>query len=950
MKKYLSFTLILIIFNSVFAQDSKKLLTHDDILKWNRITEKEISNNGNYIAYTIAPWKGDKTLKISDKKGNEVYSAICAQKPEFTYDSELLIFTIKQAEDIIRQLKLKKTKKEDMPEDKLGTYNLKNSTLDTVHNIKSYQLPFEWSGWIAWQSESIKLKDINEDAPKDSTEGKKEKTKKENKKNGYPLTLRNLNTGGLKVFPFVTDYIFAEDIKYIAFISTGDDKEFIAGISLYDLTNDQLTKVISGKGTYKQLVINPSATKLAFLADTTQTIKKIKTYKLYYWTRSGETEKIIDNQNLAFPENWAINETGKLFFSENEKRLFFGTSLKKAEKDTTILEEDIPVVDVWHWNEPILQTQQIINKKKDLKKSYLAVYHIDSEQIIQLEKENHTGITLIDKGNSNYILASSYLPYAVQSMWGGWPRHQDIYLIDIMTGNSKMIKEDLRARPEVSPKGNYLFWYLPQDSSWYTYKIDIGKEFKITEPHLIKAANELNDVPSLPYQYGSAGWLTNDKAILIYDRFDIWKVDPENKLKAQNITKTGRSNKISYRLIDFKNIQNRKRARKLKTKYFEEAIDPNSSLFLTGHNEITRADAYYSLSLKSNSLKALIVGNFYLGEPIKAIDSDVFIYSKENFELFPDLLISEKSFKKSIRLSNANPQQKNYKWGTAELYSWTSLDGKKLEGILCKPANFNPNKKYPMIVNFYSKSSQGLYKHRIPEPHRSTIDYHYYTSKGYIIFNPDIYYKEGYPGEDAYNCIMPGITALINKGFIDEKRIGAQGHSWGGYQVAYLATRTNIFAAIESGAPVVNMFSAYGGIRWNSGLNRSFQYEHGQSRIGKNIWEAPQRYFENSPLFTMDKVQTPILIMHNDADGYVPWYQGIEFFIALRRLKKPAWLLNYSGSDHWPLKVKDKHDFQIRMAQFFDHYLNGKPMPKWMKEGIPAVDKGIKLGYELEKN
>ncbi len=256
-----------------------------------------------------------------------------------------------------------------------------------------------------------------------------------------------------------------------------------------------------------------------------------------------------------------------------------------------------------------------------------------------------------------------------------------------------------------------------------------------------------------------------------------------------------------------------------------------------------------------------------------------------------------------------------------------------------------------MIVNFYEKSSQGLYDHRVPELGRSTIGYHYYTSNGYVIFNPDVYYEDGYPGESAFNCVMPGVTALIEDGFIDRDRIGAQGHSWGGYQVAYLATRTDLFAAIESGAPVVNMFSAYGGIRWWSGLNRAFQYEHTQSRIGATIWEAPLRYLENSPLFTMDKVTTPILIMANDADGHVPWYQGIEYFVALRRLQKPVWMLNYTGEPHWPQQFKNKKDFQIRMSQFFNHYLKDAPQPMWMKEGVPVIKKDFDLGYELiEKN
>ncbi|MFO8241177.1 MAG: prolyl oligopeptidase family serine peptidase [Dissulfuribacterales bacterium] len=320
------------------------------------------------------------------------------------------------------------------------------------------------------------------------------------------------------------------------------------------------------------------------------------------------------------------------------------------------------------------------------------------------------------------------------------------------------------------------------------------------------------------------------------------------------------------------------------------------------------------------------------------------MYTQETFQQFPDLQIT-KNFRKSEQISNANPQQEEFKWGTIELYDWTSADGRKLEGLLVKPEDFDPNKKYPLIVNFYEKSSQGLYSHRTPEAHRSTVDYHYYNSNDYIIFNPDIYYKTGYPGEDAFNCVMTGITQLISEGFIDEDHIAAQGHSWGGYQVAYLATRTNMFAAIESGAPVVNMFSAYGGIRESSGLNRAFQYEHTQSRIGKSIWEAPLRYLENSPLFWADKINTPMLIMHNEDDGAVPFSQGIEFFVAMRRLRKPSWLLNYNEADHWPTKIRDKYDFQVRMSQFFDHFLKEKPMPEWMKKGIPAVEKGRNMGY-----
>jgi dipeptidyl aminopeptidase/acylaminoacyl peptidase len=252
-----------------------------------------------------------------------------------------------------------------------------------------------------------------------------------------------------------------------------------------------------------------------------------------------------------------------------------------------------------------------------------------------------------------------------------------------------------------------------------------------------------------------------------------------------------------------------------------------------------------------------------------------------------------------------------------------------------------------MVVYFYERMSQQLHTYYSPTWNRSMISFPAFASRGYLIFIPDIPYRIGFPGESARNSIVSGVTNLISKGFVDKNNIGLQGHSWGGYQIAYLVTQTNLFKCAESGAPVVNMVSAYGGIRWETGISRQFQYEHTQSRIGGTLWEKPLRYIENSPIFFADKIETPLLIMHNDKDGAVPWYQGIEFYMALRRLGKPAWLLNYNEEGHGLVQLRNRKDFQLRMGQFFDHYLKGAPKPKWMENGVPAIEKGIRQGYEL---
>ena len=246
-----------------------------------------------------------------------------------------------------------------------------------------------------------------------------------------------------------------------------------------------------------------------------------------------------------------------------------------------------------------------------------------------------------------------------------------------------------------------------------------------------------------------------------------------------------------------------------------------------------------------------------------------------------------------------------------------------------------------MLVYFYEKSSDQLYVHSVPAPSWSIINIPWCTSNGYVVFVPDITYRIGYPGQSAYDAVVSGTRAMVDRfSFIDSTRMGIQGQSWGGYQVAYLVTRTNLFKAAMAGAPVSNMTSAYGGIRWGTGRSRMFQYEQTQSRLGATLWEKPELYIENSPLFHVPDIQTPLLIMHNDSDGAVPWYQGIEFFTALRRLNKPAWMLSYNDEGHNLSKWPDRVDLSIRMMQFFDHYLKAKPEPEWMVQGFPLTKKG----------
>jgi dipeptidyl aminopeptidase/acylaminoacyl peptidase len=243
------------------------------------------------------------------------------------------------------------------------------------------------------------------------------------------------------------------------------------------------------------------------------------------------------------------------------------------------------------------------------------------------------------------------------------------------------------------------------------------------------------------------------------------------------------------------------------------------------------------------------------------------------------------------------------------------------------------------MVYIYETLASGLHRYDPPSPETS-INFARYVSNGYVILMPDIVYEVGYPGSSAVKCVLPAVEKVLGMGFIDPKRVGIQGHSWGGYQISYLVTQTNIFAAVQAGASVTNMTSAYGGIRWGSGMSRAWQYEKSQSRIGAPLWSRALQFVENSPLFWVERVRTPYLSIHNDEDDAVPWYQGIEFFSALRRLGKEAYMFNYNGEKHGLRERENQKHWTVHQDEFFDHFLKGAPKPDWMAKGVSYLERG----------
>lgn len=915
--KALPFLTLLISFLS-FSQN-KKVLDHSAYDIWRGVEDRMISNDGKYVTYTTKPnGLGNENLRLKKHDGALILAHDRASSPKISNNSQTLVFKISPDFFEERDLKREKTPEKKLPKDTLAIFDILSGEMNKVPGMKSFKMPEKWDDYLVYLYE-----------PEVDTAQEK-KPKKRSKKNGFDLVVRDLKDGTEYVFSYVLDYEIAEEGAALTLTTTGNDSTIAAGVYAFDFDEKSFDPIYRSEGEYFDLNWDKNGVQLSFVSDTDSTKALIRDYQLHYWKAGWDSSKtIVTNNGIA---NLNVNHEFSNYFSESGSRLFFQTKELPIIQDTTLLKDEIVKVEVWNYKDQRLHTHQANQKKNDAKFGYLSYYDVVNDKFIQLGGSDLSAVRVSDEGDGATAIGMSDYSYRMQITWEGYSL-SDLYEIDLSTGKKEKRASALRGNIRLSPKGKYAYWYNNSDSAWFTYAFADKEIRQVTDNSNVPFFNETHDTPSDPRQYGLMSWTENDEKMLIYDRYDIWEVDPTGKVDRKRITPNGREEELSYRYVRLDRE--------------ERFIKKNQKLILSGFYEQDKKEAVFAFTYGKSGVKTLVSGDYQYTSFRKARDSKNLIFSKQNFETFPNLLATELTFKSAKQISDINPQQSEYNWGSAELVYWNSLDGVRMEGMLIKPENFDPKKKYPMLVNFYEKSSNGLNRHRNPSPGRSTINYSFYASRGYLIFNPNVNYTTGYPGENAYNCVIPGVTSLMEKGFVDEENIGVQGHSWGGYQIAYLLAKTNMFKCAEAGAPVVNMISAYGGIRWGSGLSRQFQYERTQSRIGGTPWDYPLRYIENSPIFVVDKVQTPVLILHNDEDGAVPWYQGIEYFVALRRLGKPAWMLNYQGEPHWPVKIQNRLDFNLRLAQYFDYYLKDAPMPKWMRDGVPALEMGINQGYEL---
>lgn len=927
---------------SLFSQ--KKPIQHSDYDGWKSIRSAQISNDGNWVNYEINPQQGDGWLYFFDAKKTSLDSIARGYGAKISPQNDFIAFLIKPTYAETRQAKKDKKKSDEMPKDNLGIKNLKTGEIKLIENIKSFKVAEEDQNWMAYLKEKAESK-------KDTTDKKPaKKTPKAPKAKGTELVILNPSSEKEYSFNDVVDYEIAKNGSAISFVQAVTDtaKKDTYTVTLFNTETEQSQEIFNEVGTLKKLSLNNDGGKITFMfsADTA----KVKVYDLYLST--GNTAKnIVSVGTDGMVDDWSVSENGTLSFSEKGNRLFFGTAEKPVEEaKDTLLDEEKYSLDIWSYDDPLLQPQQKVQLRSEERRTYTAVYHIDESKMVQLETLEMPSVRFLQKKNGDIALGSSSLKYRKETSWDS-NRYGDYYLVDVKTGKSTLIKEKAPSTVALSPNGKYMIFWCIDCKSWYAKPIAGGDALNLTKALNLPFHNELHDSPSEPKTHGIVGWIKGDRYVLINDRYDIWKFDVTGVDEPVNMTNGyGRDNNIRFRYFSLEPSDAGSGGRFFGSSDVQE-IEAKELMHLNAFNYYSKQSGIYSI--KANQVKDPVkidMGNYVYTGFKKAKNADKAIWQRGTFEQYPEIRISDLKLKNPVQISVTNPQQKDFNWGTVELVEWRSFDGQMLQGLMYKPENFDPNKKYPMIAYFYERSSDGMHRYMPPAPSASTINRTYAVSNEYLIFVPDIPYIIGYPGHSAYNAVVSGTYAMLDQfNYIDPERLGLDGQSWGGYQIAYLITETDLYTCAFSGAPVVNMTSAYGGIRWGSGMNRAFQYEKTQSRIGGTLWEKPIQYIENSPLFFAPKINTPVMIMHNDEDGAVPWYQGIEFINALRRLNKPAWMVSYNKEDHNLRKRPNRMDLSIRKMQFFDHYLQGKPMPYWMKYGISQKEKGKKDGYELIK-
>lgn len=910
MQKTTIFLLCLFVLGaSSYAQ--KKNLSAEEYGKWQSIGVSELSPNGAWIAYQIIVQEDNDSLYVVNRSTNKTYKLAFASSPEFSRDNEWLAYRIglpfKEAEKLRDQSK--------PIEYKMGLLNLSTGKIESIANVSRFGF-----------SENSQFLAVNVAPPKD------------NKDKGSVLLVKNLSDSSTRTIGNVTEYAFNKKSDYLSYIVESAN---VAGnsVELFNLLTYTLKVVASDTLKFSKLTWSKNGGGFSFFKTFKKEGFEEENAQVYSCTNlSNPTIAVFDPLKItAFPSGMRVHNLSTLRMSDDMSAVFFGVQSwtvtpKKEEKkpgDSSktkqdslqletakkLMKSDSKLADVWHWKDAEIQPRQKITYQQDKNANYLSVWNTDKNTFYQLATEAFPNSSLT--GNQKYAIIATdkkYKPAFKED-------YADFNLVNTKTGESKLLFTRLQngfyTAPQSSPDGKFLLYF--KDKNWFTYQIATEQNTNITAAIKTDFWNTRDDHPATKPPFGIGGWIKGDKEVLLYDEYNIWAVAADGS-NFRKIT-DGEKEEIAFRVsrVDFEEIY----------------LDDATPLYFSAYGDKTKKFGYYKY--ENGKTEKLLFEDLQINRLTKSRSANVFAYVKQDYHQSPELYVSD-DFVKEQKIASTNVQQQNYNWGKSKLIAFTNKLGKKMQGALYYPANYEPGKQYPMIVYMYEILSNNVHNYVAPSIRRAYNTTNY-TTNGYFVFQPDIVYETNDPGMSAVNCIVPGVKEVLKTGMIDANKVGIMGHSWGAYQTSFLITQTDIFKAAIAGAPLTDLISMSLSIYWNSGTPDQKIFETSQGRFDGPWYERTEAHIRNSPMFNASKIKAPLLVTFGDKDGAVDWHQGIEMYGTMRRMEKPFVMLVYADENHNFTKKENQIDYQKRQREWFDHYLLGKPAEKWITDGVSYVDR-----------
>jgi dipeptidyl aminopeptidase/acylaminoacyl peptidase len=782
---------------------------------------------------------------------------------------------------------------------------------------------------------------------------------------GVDVTLRNLTTGRDQLLGSVGDIAFNKAGTLLAYTVDAAVKDS-NGLFVIDLKNSRTHALDNDAKQYNRLTWNDDGTALAVIkgADV-EKLRERENVLLAYPNIQTVLDEAADPAFVTldpakadgFPTGWVISDRAALTWSDDNKRVFFGIKAQVAAPAANARRntDEVADVDVWNTLDERIQSVQMVRATQDRNFSYRQAFDVAALKFVKLSDDTLRDLDIAPDGK--WAVGRDTRGYV-----SDYKRPSaDIYRVNTSTGErTLMLKNQLIGSHVfgISPNGKlYLYW---KNNKFNAYDLDAGTSVTLGGTTPVNFVDMEFDHPGPKPSYGIAGFTGDGKTVIVQHRYDLWAL-PLDGSAARNLTNgLGAKGEIRFRYVRTEPLDaaatpavpgapgapgggggrgggaNR------------QTIDLSKPITLSAYGEYTKKAGFYEVA--DGQIKELVYEDASFSNPTKAAKADKFLFTRQTFLEFPDLRVSGPGFKDSKKITDVNPQQAEYRWGRRVLFDFKNKDGMRLQGILALPDDYKTGEKRPMIVTFYEDNSQNMHRYSAPtylsSMGSSPIQA---VSEGYITMLPDIHFRTGSSHSDMLECVEAAVKRVIELGYVDPKRIGINGHSYGGEGAAFIGTRSRLFAAVGMGAGVTDLYTDFNQswgwsyqVTGGSGANGNDYYLYGQGRWGVSPWDNPELYHFESALTHAKEVTAPFLIMHGTADPTVSFSEGMNFYNALRYNGKNAIMLAYPGEGHGLRGIANRKDLTIRFFQFFNHYLKGEPAAKWMTEGVPFLDKDVK--------